>query len=116
MRLVIEIPPEMDERRFYGLFGIEGWVIREPYADFALVKTSRCNWCGECCMGKYNLVPDYLPKKASGDCAYLEKQGEKYACKLGVLRPRGCCTADPVLLGRKDIPCSIEYKKVPIEK
>jgi len=114
-KLVIEIPEEMDERRFYGLFGVEGWIIREPFSDYALVKTARCNWCGECCKG--SLVPDWLPKKSNGSCAYLRQIGEKWECRLGIRRPRGCCIADPISIKAKNAEkyCSIRYKKVPLE-
>ena len=66
-----------------------------------MVKSSRCNNCGECCLDVHGL----MPSDDEGRCIYLVKEGGKYRCNAGGSKNAGCF-GDPDIDG-----CTVIYRK-----
>ena len=82
---------------------------KKPEWDYWLVKATRCNNCGECCMG---FPPTPFGCDDEGNCKMLiPRRGGGWKCKRFVDRPMRCVD-DPV--NRGELGCSITYRKVKI--
>lgn len=117
MKIILDIPEWAQERHIYILAGIELLAYKKFGTDELLVKTDRCNRCGDCCE---NIAGKWLYSNGQGGCIYLQKEpGDttQRSCMLRTERPLCCSISDPVLFKQKDAEdwCSIRYKKVPVE-
>lgn len=66
-----------------------------------MVKSSRCNNCGECCLD----VRGLMPSDDEGKCIYLVKESGKWKCNAGGKKNVGC-------FGDPNIECcTVEYKE-----
>ena len=85
------------------LVGNELVAVKNPRENWKLKKV-RCNQCGECCMDiPANLLPFGTNESPSGKCNMLEKEGEKWLCRAGHMKPFSC------LFDPADTDCCIRY-------
>ncbi len=94
MKIELELPEWVTERHIRILAGVELVAYKLVHEDKFKIKTSRCNFCGKCCM---NVRVDHMfgrdPK--TNDCRFLKKNGDIYECGLGLGRPFSCCITIP---------------------
>ena len=102
--LKLEIPDWAEETRIYVFAGIELLATQEPFDGKLMVKVTRCNMCGKCCM---DVSPTwFMGRSEDGNCKELIRQGEQYLCHLGIKRPFSCSKAEP----NKNY-CCIEFEE-----
>lgn len=108
MKIEIEIPDWVTERRLLILAGTELVAKKEPWDDFWEVKNDRCNLCGACCMTfKPNSNQTPYGVDEEGKCKALVKYGDTWECSAGTKRPYEC------LFDPKDEPdCCITTERV----
>jgi len=106
MKIEIEIPDwAMDGYLTLIHNKMETVAYKEPGKSPWMVKASRCNKCGECCLDLgigHSLADD------EGKCKYLVKQKSEYLCNAGTVRQMGCL-GDPTKEMYSD--CTVEYRK-----
>lgn len=106
MRIELELPDWIAERRLTILAGVELVATKVPWEDFWKVKKTRCNRCGQCCMSfkpNSNVTPYGVDDE--GKCKALVKEpGEIWTCSVGTQRPYDCLF-DPI----DESECCIEY-------
>jgi len=105
MKIELEIPDWATEGRLMILSGTECVATKESKEDHWLVKETRCNLCGECCLDSPN-TPYGLDDE--GRCVKLVFDREKWWCMAKAHRPYNCL-ADPI---DKNLECCITHKKV----
>ena len=107
MKITLEIPDSLVDQRLLLIAGNRELIAKKaPDESFWLVKTTRCNMCGECCMdiGK-NWA---FPPDEEGKCPKLEKDEDKWKCKAGHNTPVRCIP-DPLKVNAPN--CCITYEK-----
>lgn len=94
MKIIVELPPWADERHIRIFAGIELAAYKLAHEDKFKIKTSRCNFCGRCCM---DVHVDHMFGRdpITGNCRFLVKNGDTYECSLGIGRPFSCCKSIP---------------------
>jgi len=107
MRIILEIPDSFADQRLTFLAGSKELIATKvPWEDFWLVKTTRCNYCGECCM---DIGENWLwPPDDEGKCIKLVKNGDKWECSAGHDTPVRCIP-DP--LKTNSPTCCITYEE-----
>ena len=106
MKIEVEIPDWAEERRILILAGTELVAMKRGHEDHWLIKETRCNRCGECCLDR---PPTPYGLDDEGKCLKLEQIGGEWACTAGMgigLR----CVLDPNLVGYE--ACCITHRKV----
>ena len=116
MRVIFEIPKYAYGKRIFLLAENELIGVLQLHHGFEipLVKTIRCNWCGNCCKSPWiDGLP--LPRKEDKpeECIYLkvDDDGTEF-CPLGKARPFVCCIGEPAGDEHGNI-CTCAYKEVP---
>ena len=107
MKVELTLPDWCDERDIVILAGIELAAYKHPSESVFKVKETRCNYCGECCLGQ---KPESLPFiDKEGNCIHLTQDGEKKICGIGVYRSYACCACDPIIGKEENTKCCITY-------
>lgn len=104
-KIELVLPEWTAEKDIYIFAGIE-LVAKSTNGKFIL-KTKRCNFCGKCCMNikDISLYTKFgFRDEKTGNCKYLIKNGDKYECGIGIMRPFECSIASQ---GHPD--CCIEF-------
>ena len=95
MKINFKLPDWADNKLDLFMFrGFELVAVNRFGTDRWVVKTGRCNRCGECCK-KQHIDGFGLPLK-DGACEYLRfGEDNKTSCGLGRIRPWACCIGEP---------------------
>lgn len=88
MRVELDLPDWVDERRVVILAGVEEVAHYEPTGGWK-IKTGRCSRCGKCC----------------GPCEYLNEN----RCSLNARMPWECLTSDGVDTVKE---CTVTWRTV----
>ena len=107
MEIELELPDWATERNIRILAGVELVAVKLAHEKKFKIKTSRCNFCGKCCM---DVRGDHLFGRdpETGNCRFLQKNGDMYECSLGIGRPFSCCASIP-----SQIPeCTEKFEEV----
>ena len=112
MIIKLEIPDSMADQRLTLIAGSRELVAKKnPVEDWWLVKKTRCNFCGECCMA----IGDNwaFPPDDEGKCTKLVKDGDKWKCSAKYNTPVRCIP-DPL---KENAPgCCITYETQKVSK
>ena len=106
MKIQLDLQDWCDERHIFVVAGTELAAYKDAFEDKFHVKTSRCNYCGKCCM---DLPKGHVPLDENNNCVHLGEDGDKRPCKLGATKPLPCVEGDPVKSGWGKDFCSIRY-------
>ena len=105
MKIEIDLPDWVEERRLVILAGIECVASKEPSENYWKIKETRCNQCGMCC---FDYPPTPYGVDGEGKCNKLRFDHGKWECLARTEKPYNCLL-DPI---EDDIGCCITYKKV----
>ena len=106
MKIELEIPDWADSTRVLIIAGTECVAQKLPHENFWMVKTTRCNRCGECCLDG---PPTPYGLDDESKCLKLKLIDGQWTCMAGMGKSLRC-VLDPNLVGYQ--PCCIEHKKV----
>jgi hypothetical protein len=105
MKITIDIPE--DGRQFQAFSGRELIAFVKGDGDTLYIKTTSCNYCGECCMESPSTI---YGDDEEGKCKALVRTGDIWECGVGIEVPFRCL-GDP-----KDVDCcSITYREVKLK-
>lgn len=110
MRIELDLPDWVDERRIIILAGIELVAEKVPWEEKWKVKETRCNMCGACCMNfTESIYREDLFPVIDGTCTFLEKEPgtiDKWRCTC-TEKPFSCLHDPPNNLTE----CCITYSE-----
>ena len=106
-KIELELPEWANKKHIRIFAGVELVAYKKVNENEFSIKTSRCNFCGECCK---NVRIDHMfgRDKETGNCQWLRKNGDTYECGLGMGRPFSCCASVPKHISE----CTEKFKKV----
>jgi hypothetical protein len=105
MEIKLKLPEWVDERALRLYAGIELVAEKYPSEKKWRVKKDRCSQCGACCS---DLDERHFYGVVDGKCEHLKLEGNKYICKIALIRPFPCFF-DPKGKIKKGI-CNITYE------
>jgi len=106
MKLTVDLPDWCDERNVYIMAGIELAGYKLYGRNEVMVKSVRCNMCGECCMNLPKRYP--VDKTEDGKCIHFDTKTK--LCLIPIERSRLCDRCDPNMNSEPKEYCAIRYK------
>jgi len=111
MKIEIEIPDWATKHRILIISGSECVAQKLPHQNFWMVKETRCNQCGECCLD-YPSTPFGVDDE--GKCLKLKLEDGKCICLMEGSDKPIRCIIDPNLRQGYEY-CSMTHKRVDIK-
>ena len=107
MRIIIDLPDWVEDQEIKILAGMEMVAKKMPWDDFWVIKETRCNYCGDCCMDVPTGEGKWLyPVTKEGICSKLYEEDGKMLCGAKFDKPYRCLD-DPLKANSPN--CCITY-------